>query len=64
MINGPLQGMITSLRSKYTTSGYHHSRLITSWRESAYRIYAEFELSRQITFQIRDNGTYQICAEP
>ena len=31
-------GMITSLRSKYMTSGYHHGRLITSWRERAYRI--------------------------
>ena len=31
-------GMITSLRSKYMTSGYNHGRLITSWRERAYRI--------------------------
>ena len=31
-------GMITSLRSKYMTFGYHHGRLITSWRERAYRI--------------------------
>ena len=29
-------GMITSLRSKYMTSGYHDGRLITSWRKRAY----------------------------
>ena len=30
--------MITSFHSKYMTSGYHHGRLITSWRERDYRI--------------------------
>ena len=30
--------MITFLPSKYMTSGYHHGRLITSWRERAYCI--------------------------
>ena len=52
-------GMITSLRSNYMTSGYHHDRLITSWQERAYRI-CRIWLSRQIASQICDNGTDQI----
>ena len=35
-------GMITSLPSKYTTFGYHHDRLITSWRERAYSIWYRY----------------------
>ena len=33
-----LPGMITSLRSKFMTFSFHHSRLITSWWERVYRI--------------------------
>ena len=51
--------MITSLRSKYMTSGYHHGRLITSWRERAYRMNADFRLSRQKMSEICDNIKYQ-----
>ena len=32
------QGLINSRRLKLVTSGYHHGRLITRWRERAYRI--------------------------
>ena len=39
-------GMITSLRSKCMTSGCHHGRLITSWREKELTAYADFGLSQ------------------
>ena len=32
-----VSGMITSLHSRYMTSGYHHDRQITSWGERAYQ---------------------------
>ena len=50
--------MITSLGSKCVTSGYHHGRLITSWRE---RAFAYFGLLWLIVFQICNNDTYCLC---
>ena len=54
---------ITSLRSKYMTSGDHHGRLITSWRESAYRI-GRLGLLQQTVFRKYDNGTYHMTLHP
>ena len=52
-------GMISSLCSKYMTSGNHYGRLITVGRKELIA-YADFGLSWQKVSRICDNGIYHI----